>query len=229
MRLHRFYLDPEVHKLEQKMWLREPGLLNQWQRVLRYQQGQQVILFDAVEHESLYKIIEFKDGAVHLERVTDMVRSLPKKDIYLAWALLKKDKNDWVLQKCTELGVNHFVPILSERCEKTGFNEERARKIIIEATEQCGRSNIPGLREPMQLETLLDEFVGKVPVLVCDELGAQTEAAYSKVLLVVGPEGGWSDSERELFKAQNVELITIGDFTLRAETAVVTTVVKQFG
>lgn len=227
MRLHRFYVDSKKHPLKQKMWLYDEAIVGQWQRVLRYQPGQQVVLFDGQEHEKLYKILKYEDNAAHLEHITDMARKLPSKDVYLAWALLKKDKNDWVLQKCTELGVNHFLPILSERCEKTGFNDERAQKIIIEASEQCGRGNIPSIREPMGVEALLNEFADKIPVFVCEQTGEMPiPSDVESCVIVVGPEGGWSEGERALFADKNVKLINIGDFTHRAETASIAAVSK---
>src|SRR5579885_1893819 len=148
MRLHRFYVSPDI-KLGQDFWLHDERLLHQWQKVLRFQAEQEVILFDGVEYERLYRITELKSGEAHLEHVTDFVRQLPSHDVTLLWALLKKDKNDWVLQKCTELGVRHFVPLLAERSEKTGFILDRAHRIVIEAAEQCGRSDIPSVRQPM--------------------------------------------------------------------------------
>lgn len=227
MRLHRFFVDPSIHPLIQKMWLRNEALVNQWERVLRFRPGQQLILFDGQKDDKLYRLLEFNDGAAHLEHITDMARKLPQKDIYLAWALLKKDKNDWVLQKCTELGVNHFIPLLTERCEKTGFNEDRAKKIMTEAAEQCGRSNLPNIREPLQLETLLEEFSGKVPILACEQEGSEKlDLNLEKAVLIIGPEGGWTEGEIELFKNKNVTLVNIGDFTHRAETASIAVVSK---
>jgi 16S rRNA (uracil1498-N3)-methyltransferase len=116
--------------------------------------------------------------------------------------------------------VNHFIPILSERCERTGFNEERARKIIVEAAEQCGRGNIPSLREPMYLTTFLDEFSGKLPIIACEQDGTDVLDGTNKTaVVVVGPEGGWTDKEKQLFNDAGVLLVSIGDFTHRAETA----------
>ena len=227
MRLHRFYISPKTHKLTNKFWLQDKDIVNQWQRVLRYKVGQQVVLFDGEQHERLYKIAKFEPEAADLELVTEMTRKLPSKDIYLAWALLKKDKNDWVLQKCTELGVNHFIPILSERCEKTGFNRDRAKKIVTEASEQCGRGNIPNVREPILLDTLFEEFEGKIPVMVCEQAGqSQFDMDVNKLVLVVGPEGGWTDKELAMFKDNNAQVVTMGDFTHRAETASVAAVSK---
>ncbi len=218
MRLHRFFVDVRNHKLEHEFWLRDSNIIYQWQKVLRFRPGQEVVLFDGENYERLYKIVEFADDGVHLEKVTDMVRKLPKRDVYLAWSLLKKDKNDWVLQKCTELGVNHFIPLITDRCEKTGFNEERAKKIVIEAAEQCGRGNIPSLREPVGLEKIFTEFEN-MPIYICDQEGKKQIELSGSVVLCIGPEGGWSDAEKALFKQRDVKLINLGDFTHRAETA----------
>lgn len=227
MRLHRFYIDPEHAVLKQDFWLHDYQIISQWRKVLRYRAGQEVVLFDGADHERLYKIVELNDKEAHLQLITDMHHKLPTKDIYLAWSLLKKDKNDWVLQKCTELGVNHFIPILAEHCEKTGFNEDRAKKILIEAAEQCGRGNIPTVREPIGLDALLDEFVGKLPVLACEQAGDQKlDQNLETGVVIIGPEGGWSDSEITLFKQYKATLINIGDFTHRAETASIVAATK---
>lgn len=231
MKLHRFYVDPKAEpttQLSHYVWLKEPRLLNQWVKVLRFKPGQQVVLFDGIEHERLYKITEFEKDAVHLELITDFVRKTPTKEIYLFWSLLKKDKNDWVLQKCTELGVSHFIPLLAERSQKTGFNIERAAKIVMEAAEQCGRSDLPRLRQPLLLQTALTEYGPKIPLLVAEQndLIKSVQPNYKEVGVLIGPEGGWSDSEKQLFQTQELGRLGLGDFTLRAETASVTAVHK---
>lgn len=221
-RTHRFYVGHDF-ELKHSFWLHNQRLIHQWNRVLRYQAGQNVLLFDGVETDRLYKILEIKPDEAHLELITDYERQLPKKDIYLLWSLLKKDKNDWVLQKATELGVTHFVPLLAERSEKTGFDVERAHKIVIEAAEQCGRSDIPNVRETMLVKTALDHIGAKVPLMICEQGGTIPEAAKSGLSgVLIGPEGGWSDAERELFDQQSIPHLGLGDFTLRAETAAVT-------
>ena len=220
MRLHRFYVGTEL-ELKHNFWMNDQRILHQWKRVLRYQAGQQVVLFDGVETERLYRIVELSDTEAHLELITDFERKLPAKDVYLLWALLKKDKNDWVLQKCTELGVSHFVPLLADRSEKTGFNEERAEKIIIEAAEQCGRSDIPTVREPMHVQTAIKELKGKVTLLICEQDSEGEGLTADPVGVFIGPEGGWSDAEKELFKSEGLGHINLHNFTLRAETAAV--------
>jgi 16S rRNA (uracil1498-N3)-methyltransferase len=220
--LHRFYVGDDL-KLEHYVWLKDAALLHQWRKVLRFAPGQQVVLFDGQQHERLYTITQFEPGAAHLELITDFVRKLPPRQVYLFWALLKKDKNDWVIQKATELGVSHFVPILAERSEKTGFNLPRAQKIAIEAAEQCGRSDIPSIRQPLLLQTALHEYASKLPLLFCeqDDLAKAQKADYQEVGVLIGPEGGWSDNEKKLFQTQEFGRLDLGHFTLRAETAAV--------
>lgn len=227
MRLHRFYVGDQV-RLDHYVWLRDERIIAQWQKVLRYRAGQQVVLFDGSEHERLYTITEFQKDAAHLELVTDFARKLPNREVYLFWSLLKKDKNDWVLQKCTELGVTHFIPVLAERSEKTGFNVERAEKIVIEAAEQCGRGDIPKIREPLLLQTAIHEYARKIPLVVSEqyELTKQKSPNYKEVGVLIGPEGGWSEAEKQIFVSQELGKLFLGDFTLRAETACVVAAAK---
>lgn len=147
----------------------------------------------------------------------------------MLWSLLKKDKNDWIIQKCTELGVSHFVPVLADRSEKTGFNMERATKIAIEAAEQCGRSDIPGIREPIHIETAINELIGSVSLCVCEQSDENINNNLDNnnhIGVFIGPEGGWSDNEKSLFKSAELKHLNLHDFTLRAETAAVAAVTK---
>ena len=225
MRLHRFYVGNEI-ELKHDFWLHDERLLHQWNKVLRFRGEQEIILFSDT-HERLYRIAEIKPDEAHLLYITDFERKTPAKDIYLLWSLLKKDKNDWVLQKCTELGVSHFVPLLADRSEKTGFNAERAEKIVIEAAEQCGRSDIPDVREPMLVETALEEFHGKIVLYICEQESTDEPHDQAGSLgILIGPEGGWSDGEKKLFTDSQLKHLSLHDFTLRAETAAVAAVTK---
>jgi 16S rRNA (uracil1498-N3)-methyltransferase len=226
MKIHRFYINPE-HELKHDFWLHDERLVHQWKRVLRFNSGEELVLFDGLGNDRLYRLTELTDREAHLQYVTDFEPKMPKRDIYLLWALLKKDKNDWVLQKCTELGVSHFIPLLADRSEKLGFNVERAEKIVIEAAEQCGRSDIPTVREPMHIPTALEEFGGKMPLFICEQGGDEPENVMLKSAGVfIGPEGGWSDREKSLFTKAELPHLNLHDFTLRAETAAVAAVTK---
>jgi len=228
MRIDRFYLPPTLHnkngaiELKHDFWLQDPLLIHQWSRVLRYQPGQQLILYDGLQTDRLYEISEINDLEAHLNLVTEYERNVPQKIVYLFFSVLKKDKNDWVLQKCTELGVSHFIPILAERSEKINIDLARAHRITIEASEQCGRSDIPSIREPILLKTALQEFVGRMKLFVCEQGGEKAHIIdLQEMGLFIGPEGGWSDREMKLFGSQHVTHLKLGDYILRAETACV--------
>jgi 16S rRNA (uracil1498-N3)-methyltransferase len=219
-RTHRFYTGPEL-KLKKDFWVHDPALIWQWSKVLRFREGQNIILFDGDQTDRLYKIVAMAKTEVHLQMITEMERLSPSRNIYLFWSLLKKDNNDLVLQKCTELGVSNFVPILSERSIRKDFNMERAHKIVIEASEQCGRSNIPHIREPVHLTKVLDEYKDKLPLYICEQQAEESQASEERLGLLIGPEGGWSDAELELFKSYNLKHLSISNHTLRAETAAI--------
>ncbi|CAN5418486.1 16S rRNA (uracil(1498)-N(3))-methyltransferase [soil metagenome] len=230
MRLHRFYISPDDCELNHSFWTQSKELRNQWLNVLRYRAGDEVVLFDGVSMERLYKLVRIEPDAVQLEMVTEFERKLPSKHIYLFWSLLKKDKNDWVIQKCTELGISNFVPVIAERSEKTGFNLERALKIAIEAAEQCGRSDIPHMREPLSLQEAINEYKDKVNLLICDEAASNIKYEISNIHnpcgVMIGPEGGWTEAELNLFKQENLDSLHLGNLTLRAETAAVAAAAK---
>lgn len=230
MKIHRFYI-PDI-QFSNDLWFKNSIVVHQWTKVLRFRPGQRVVLFDGKEKDKLYQITEILPEEVHLELITEYSRQLPKKDVYLFWSLLKKDKNDWVLQKCTELGVNHFIPLIADRSEKTGFNIERAQKIVIEAAEQCGRSNIPKIRDAMHVSNAIEQYHEKVEIIIAqqgeDTLNLELSSINSKtpIGVFIGPEGGWSDREKQKFAKLQVKHLNLHDFTLRAETAAITSILK---
>jgi 16S rRNA (uracil1498-N3)-methyltransferase len=214
-------------ELGETVWIHDEKLLNQWLKVLRFTVKDELILFND-EEERLYKIsdIEFPHS-VKLKMVTELERKFSTKKVTLIWSLLKKDKNDWVLQKATELGVHEFVPVIADRSEKTGFNLDRAKKIVIEASEQCGRSDIPIVRDSVFLNEALAEYKDS-PLFVCEQHNSpQIQVNDSEpIAVLIGPEGGWTDKEKEQFKKLELNHLAISQFTLRAETAAVVSVAK---
>lgn len=162
MKLHRFYIGSRLnrniqHFGDERMWVQDEQLRHQWERVLKFHVGEDVGLFDD-DREFIYKISDIKPDEISLEKVTETHPKKPDKEILLAWSLLKKDNNDLVLQKATELGAKRLVPIIAERSEKTGFDEKRATRIVIEASEQCGRADIPEIDEPMSTVDCIGKY-----------------------------------------------------------------------
>lgn len=227
MRVHRFYTGEEL-KLKNDFWLHDEAMLWQWNKVLRFRVGQEVILFDGLQTDRLYKIVQLEKTEAHLQMVTELDRVLPARNVYLFWSLLKSDNNEHILQKCTELGVSNFVPLITDRTIKKDFNIERARKIVQEAAEQCGRSNIPHVREPVHIEKALEEYRDHLTLFVAHKGHKHSEQLRDdqKYGVLIGPEGGWSEKEQEIFAREDYLGIDLGDFTLRAETAAVVATAK---
>jgi len=146
--------------------------------------------------------------------------TVPQHKITLYQSIIKKDKMEWVVEKATELGVTKIVPIISERSEKKGFNVDRARKIAIEASEQCGRGDIPQIVEPITIEKAISQAE---KAIVFDSSGKSLKELdkIETKSIFIGPEGGWSENEISKFKSQNFEILNLGDLTLRAETAAI--------
>lgn len=228
MKLHRFYT-PNLHNrfgptpLGEEIWVHDAALLNQWLKVLRIRPGYELVLFNGQE-DRLYRVDKINGSdEVKLVLVTTVTQNIPSRHVYLLWSVLKNDKNDWVLQKSTELGVRTFIPIISERSEKKELNIERAQKIIIEAAEQCGRSDIPEVREPVPLIEALSEHANDIPIYICEQYGSGDVVPneLSTLGILIGPEGGWSEQEKVLFNNRGLPHIALSPFTLRAETAAI--------
>lgn len=234
MKLHRFYVGDRLkrevqHFGDERCWVQDKELLHQWQRVLRYRVNDEISLFDGFI-EVLYRIVEIKSDEIALHKVTEVSPKKPNKHVLLAWSLLKKDKNDWVLQKATEIGVTHFVPMESDRSEKTGFNKERATKIIVEAAEQCGRLDIPKIDEPMTLSGVINTYKGSYDLLICNEdTKVENIETTDTIGILIGPEGGWSEKEIDFIMHENISFLNLGHLTLRAETAALVAATKILG
>ncbi len=222
MKVHRFYIGNKSprevqHFGSERMWIQDESLRHQWQNVLRLRVGENVDIFND-ESNYLYQITEIKDVEIALKKVTEMDRKISKGHL-LAWSLLKKDNNDLVLQKGTEIGISKFVPIISKRTEKQTFDGDRALRIIIEAAEQCGRSDIPDITEVVSLEEAVSTYKDSYRLFVASPHGESYIENEMPTGVFVGPEGGWTTEELASFEAEGVAGIRLSDFTLRAETA----------
>lgn len=231
MRHHRFYIPPKDRELRHDLWINDARLLRQWRKVLRLNEGDEVILFDGLDHERLYRISTLKPDAAHLDHITDMEKSRPRRKLHVMWASLKKDKNEWVVQKCTEIGASNFTPIISDRTENKSIDIERLTSIAIEAAEQCGRSDIPTIHEPMSLRQAVSSHTGSTNLYYGDAKDKEGEALRDggDAGVLIGPEGGWTETEIAYFVEQGLSSVALGDFTLRAETAAVVAASKMLG
>lgn len=196
-------------------------------RVMRAGEGDVVILCDDVTGEWAARIIEAGKRNCLIEPAECLREREQVPDFWLCAALLKKDRFDMVLEKASELGVRQIVPVLTRRCVADKLNPDRARTIVTEAAEQCARTALPELAEVTKLDALLAAWPQDRTVFFADEQGgvpaARAFAAHSgPAALLIGPEGGFDDAERDAIRAHpQAQAISLGPRILRGETAAI--------
>lgn len=194
-------------------------------RVMRVAPGDVVILCDDVTGEWAARVESIGKRDVTLIAETLLRPRNEPADLTLCAALIKKPRFDWVLEKATELGVRRIQPVITRRCVADALNMERARAVIVEAAEQCARTALPQLAEPVKLEALLRDWPVERTLFFADENGGEAALASfaahpGPAAVLIGPEGGFDDAERGAIRAcPTAQAITLGDTILRAETA----------
>ena len=196
-------------------------------KVMRVGEGDAVVLCDDQTGEWAARVASAGKREVVLEAVERLRPREDVPDFLLCPALLKKDRFDLVLEKATELGVRAIRPLVTRRCVADKLNMERARHVVTEAAEQCARTALPRVAEPVSLDALLRDWPEGRALFFADELGgapaADAFAAHpGPAALLVGPEGGFDDAEREAIRAHPAAVaISLGPRILRGETAAI--------
>ena len=192
-------------------------------KVMRINIGKNFSLFNQ-NGEWEAKITKITKGIVEFS-ITKKIRSNDnEKEIWLAFAPIKLNYLNLMIQKATELGVTKFIPILTERTIVRKINEKRVNKIIVEASEQSNRLKVPKLEEIVKLDNFL-KFNQKTNIIFGDlntnnkELNIQNTES---LCILIGPEGDFTTKEREkILKLQNIIPLKINENILRAETAAI--------
>ena len=195
-------------------------------RVMRVGEGDAVVLCDDMTGEWAARVAHAGKRDVTLT-VADKLRereTVP--DFTLCAALIKKPRFDLILEKATELGVRRIQPVITRRSVADKLNLERARAIVTEAAEQCARTALPELAEPVKLDALLSGWDANRALFFADELGGepavQAFARPAPAVLLIGPEGGFDDAERAAIRAlPAARPVSLGPRILRAETAAI--------
>ena len=170
------------------------------------------------------RIIKITKGIVEF-LITKKIRSNNnEKEIWLAFAPIKLNYLNLMIQKATELGVSKFVPILTERTIVRKINEKRLNKIIVEASEQSNRLKVPKLEEIVKLDNFL-KFNQKTNIIFGD-LNTNNKKLIIKnaepLCILIGPEGDFTTKEREkILRLKNIISLKINENILRAETAAI--------
>ena len=191
--------------------------------VMRLGVGAELLVFDGRSGEWLARIADAskKRMTLSVERKTREPETIP--DVWLAFAPVKRAQTDWLVEKATELGAARLIPVMTQRTVAERVKLERLRAIAIEAAEQCGRTILPEIAEPVSLEPLLAHRDPRRRLYFADERGGDPAVAAFKdgpALILTGPEGGFTDEERALVRdAANAVAVSLGPRILRAETA----------
>lgn len=146
-------------------------------RVMRVAAGNAVVLCDDISGEWTARVSDVGKRDVVLEVLEQLRPREAVPDLWLCPALLKKDRFDWVLEKATELGAARILPVITRRCVADKLNLDRARAITREAAEQCARTALPQLAEPLKLNALLAAWPEERALLFADENGGEPAAA----------------------------------------------------
>lgn len=190
--------------------------------VMRKGADDQVLLFDGQSGEWLARIIDAGRNRMSLS-VVHRTRALePVPDLVLAFAPLKRAQTDWLVEKATELGVARLQPVMTRRTISERVKIERLRSIAIEAAEQCGRTSLPAISQPISLASFLDGLGDRRLYFADEQGGTSTRSAFTAgpAAILVGPEGGFGDDERGTIRARSRTIaISLGPRILRAETA----------
>ncbi|MBA2635235.1 MAG: 16S rRNA (uracil(1498)-N(3))-methyltransferase [Sphingomonas sp.] len=200
----------------------DPSQANYLGNVLRLGEGGELLVFDGSSGEWLARIAAAgrKRMTLTVERRTREAESVP--DIWLAFAPVKRAQTDWLVEKATELGAARLIPVITRRTIVERVKVERLQSISIEAAEQCGRTVLPEIAEPVALSRFLEKQDGRA-LYFADERGGEATASAFKpgaATILIGPEGGFTDDERALVRAApGAVAISLGPRILRAETA----------
>lgn len=199
--------------------------------VLRLQTGDAVLLFNGRDGEWRARLALRKKRSLELEVVAQTRAQEGGPDIDYLFAPLKRSRLDYVVQKATEMGVARIKPVLTRRTVAERVNTDRLKANAIEAAEQCGVLRIPEVAAPQKLAAVLADWPQDRLLVFCDEdseVKNPLEAlaghgnGQGPVALLIGPEGGFDDAERQqILSLPSALRLSLGPRILRADTAAV--------
>jgi len=201
----------------------DAGQANYLGNVMRLREGAELFVFDGQSGEWLARIVEAgkKRMALAIEQRTREPEAIS--DVWVAFAPVKRNQTDWLVEKATELGAAKLIPVMTQRTIAERVKLERLEAIAIEAAEQCGRTRLPAIAEPIALRNFLGTRERSRNLYFADEAGGEPAASAFRpgaATILIGPEGGFTDEERDAIRgAENAVPISLGPRILRAETA----------
>ena len=196
-------------------------------KVMRVKENEVFSLFNK-NGEWEAKILKISKSIVEFQTTKQIRQKENNKELWLAFSPIKSNYQNFMIQKATELGVTKFLPIIFDRTIVRKINKERLEKIVIEASEQSNRINVPIIEESQNLTNFLK--TNSIDLIFTDLNSKNNKIDKSKltdrpVCIIIGPEGDFSEAEREeILSFSGVQAIKINENILRSETAVISAI-----
>lgn len=216
---------------ENKITILDKDLYKHIIKVMRTKCGERILFLDEneIQYETRLSEIENSYFICEIEKQYKSERKLAL-NLYIAQSVLNSDAQTSAIQKATELGVKGIIPLYTDNCavkESVIKNKiEKWQKVAVESVKQCERADIPTVFDMKKLEDVVKDYE---QIIVFAERDAQSDFfSYAKenkidntkpILVIIGPEGGFSQKEFDFFKEKNIPLITLGNLIYRADTA----------
>ncbi len=220
-KIHWFTDTDAIATPDKQLHIRNKEVISQICKVLKLKTGEKIVVrtYGATFEGIITQALQDK---VILSDIQEVEPLYTPKKLSLFFCIPKKDKFELILEKCTELGVTDFYPVLSDRTIKTSINTARSLKIIEEASEQAQRIDTPTLHDIRNLEEVVDVFK---PTVFDVEGGllSHEQAAHIHGILI-GPEGGFSEKELSHFRNQKLDIYKLKGPILKTETAAIAAV-----
>ena len=196
-------------------------------KVMRIKENEIFSLFNS-NGEWEAKVLSISKKIVEFKTTKQLRQKENEKDLWLAFSPIKSNYQNFMIQKATELGVTKFLPIIFDRTVVRKINNERLEKIVIEASEQSNRINVPIIEKSQNLNSLLKKSSMD---LIFTDLNSnnkkidKSNLTEKPICIIIGPEGDFSETEREkILNFEGVQPIKINDNILRSETAVISAI-----
>ena len=196
-------------------------------KVMRVKENEVFSLFNK-EGEWEAKILGISKNIVEFKTIKQLRQKENSKELWLAFSPIKSNYQNFMIQKATELGITKFLPIIFDRTVVRKINKERLEKIVIEASEQSNRINVPLIESSQNLDSFLKKNTMN---LIFTDLNSdnikvdKSELTDKPVCIITGPEGDFSETERDrILSFKGVQSVKINENILRSETAVISAI-----
>lgn len=223
--------------INRKVVISDKENYNHIAKSLRVKPGENLLLIDEneIQYETVVDEITNKEITVNVENSYKSVRRLDF-GLYLAQSPLRSDAQSIIIEKATELGADGVFPVLSDNCSINRSAIEKKipkwQRIMYEASKQCERAYVPKCFEVKSLQDIINLRNKDFKIIAfCERMTNTTLHEFcknnpinpnDKIIVIIGPEGGFSQKEFETLKENNIPMLTLGNLILKAETAVVT-------